>query len=390
MAFFKRAKDGAPTVPITGPVRLPESPSSLDSVRSGDIVVVTASDISTDAAKLLVEAKVAAIINTVPSFSGQVPAAGPEILVASGIAVIDDTGTGIRDLLRNGDILTITTGEITRDGELIATGVRQTQASVAAQVADSVTGVVNRVDSIAVNATEHLRRERAMLLDGSKIPHLEQPLTKRAAIVVSDTFDAKDDFKRLKRFIQDNDPAIIAIGSAADLVIAAGFTPEVTIAGPEEFSSAAVAKSRQLVVVAPDGRIPTPERFEKGGAKPIVFPSSSPAVDLAILLADTNGAAAIIHVGAAPDLATFIESDPVDAGAHLMTRLRASTKLVDAKTVAYFQTQRLGWFAPLFLLLCALIALTVAISLTPLGDEWTGGLQDQASSFFSWFKGLFS
>lgn len=390
MALFRRKKSSSSLPGITGPVRIAPSPRDFGIVRSGDVVVLSVSDLDEDAAQQLVEKQIAGVVNTVPSYSGTYPSRGPAILVDADVPVIDSTGGGLVDLVRNGEILRLHDGGVFRGDELLAQGVSLSATHVAAQLEDSTSGMATRLDSIALNATERLRREQPMYIEGAKIPRLSQPVEGRPVVVVSDTFDAAADLKRIRRFIQDNDPVLIGVAGGLEVLSKAGFTPDVAVGSADEISSAAVSAATEIVVVAADGRIPIPERFEKSGRKPLVFPATGPVRDLAILLADHHDPAVIVEVGGAPSLAEYLDRDPVEIGSNFITRLRTATSVVDARVVHHFQVQRLGWFTPTLLLIAALIALVVAVGVTPFGEPYADRVVDAVSDFFSWIKGLIS
>ena len=78
---------------ITGTARVDRDIDRLlRRVGPGDIVVLDALDLDRITADALVEAGVAAVVNASPSISGRYPNLGPEVLVANGVTLIDETG----------------------------------------------------------------------------------------------------------------------------------------------------------------------------------------------------------------------------------------------------------------------------------------------------------
>ena len=69
-----------------------------------------------------------------------------------------------------------------------------------------------------------------------------------------------------------------------------------------------------------------PERLEKHGKQVATFVSTGADDDLAILLADTNEASVIIHVGAPADLSQFLDRAPTEAARMFVSRLRAGVE----------------------------------------------------------------
>ena len=78
---------------ITGTARVDRDIDRLlRRVTPGDIVVIDVQDLDRVTADALVEANIAAVVNASSSISGRYPNLGPEVLVANGITLVDDTG----------------------------------------------------------------------------------------------------------------------------------------------------------------------------------------------------------------------------------------------------------------------------------------------------------
>ena len=67
----------------------------LNRLHPGDIAVIDVADLDRSTADALVNARVSAVVNAQPSISGRYPNLGPEVLIASGVALLDDVGTDI-------------------------------------------------------------------------------------------------------------------------------------------------------------------------------------------------------------------------------------------------------------------------------------------------------
>ena len=68
----------------------------------GDIAIIDHVDLDRVAAESLVAAKVAAVVNAQPSISGRYPNLGPELLVASGIPLLDNVGDEVFAAVKEG------------------------------------------------------------------------------------------------------------------------------------------------------------------------------------------------------------------------------------------------------------------------------------------------
>ena len=64
----------------------------LRRVCPGDIAVLDVLDLDRITADALVDAEIAAVVNASPSVSGRYPNLGPEVLMANGVTLIDETG----------------------------------------------------------------------------------------------------------------------------------------------------------------------------------------------------------------------------------------------------------------------------------------------------------
>src|SRR3954449_8633672 len=100
-------------------------------LRPGDIAVIDHVDIDRVAADSLVAVGVAAVLNVKPSISGRYPNLGPEVLIQSGIVLVDDLGEEVFDRISEGALVSIDGGTVLLDGEPVATGIQQDDQTVA-------------------------------------------------------------------------------------------------------------------------------------------------------------------------------------------------------------------------------------------------------------------
>ena len=88
---------------VTGTARVDRDVDRLlRRIAPGDIVVIDAQDLDRITADALVEADVAAVVNASTSISGRYPNLGPEVLVANGIMLVDDTGPEVFKKVKDG------------------------------------------------------------------------------------------------------------------------------------------------------------------------------------------------------------------------------------------------------------------------------------------------
>src|ERR1700712_3829248 len=108
---------------VTGVARVSRrSGTLLNKLNDGDIVVIDHIDIDRSTADALVKAGVTAVINAAPSISGRYPNLGPEILVASGVILVDEVGEKIFTRLKDGAKIRLDGASVYLGEELIAEG----------------------------------------------------------------------------------------------------------------------------------------------------------------------------------------------------------------------------------------------------------------------------
>ncbi len=373
-----------------GTVRFARHGKDFATLRAGDVAVVDLPELDSRQAQSLIDQRVRAVINASPSSSGRIPNTGPQMLSHAGITLIDVTSEGIWSRLNSGDRVRIDRGSVFKDEILVASGVELDQRRTAADLAAAQSGLATRLDSLTANAADHIQREHAMLMDGVSVPRLRTRLRHRPVVVVSRGFDDAADLRGLRRYIESSDPVLIGAGPGADLLLEAGYVPRIVIGSLDTLSDRAIRSAGEVVVTTTSGVLDMPERLERHGKEISTFVSTGSDDDLAILLADTNEAAVIIHVGAPANLSQFLERAPTDVARMFVAKLRAGSKIVDAKAVHYFSANRVPVWPLLLLLLAGVIAVIAAIAVTPVGHDWFGSTGDHIADVGTWIKGLFS
>jgi len=388
MAIWNR-KTPAPAVAtgIIGTLRSARNDKDVSGLRPGDIALVNQSDLDGQIAGALIDRNVGAVINV--GASRRVPSIGPQMLSKAGIALIHIPAGGESEL-KGGDRVRIESGRVFKNDRLIATGEALDHASTVSAFAAAESTLATRLDSLAANAADHIQREHAMLMDGASVPRVRTKLRNRPVVVVSRGHDASADLAGLRRYIAENDPVLIGAGTGADLLIDAGYEPRIVIGALDNLSDRAIRSAGEVVVTSASGRLEMPERLERHGKAVSTFASTGSDDDLAILLADTNEAEVIVHVGGPANLSQFLDGAPTDVARMFVARLRVGAKIVDAKAVHHFSTQRLALWPIALLFAAAVIAVAAAVAVTPVGHDWFGGLNAHLGDLRIWIKGLFT
>lgn len=361
------------------------------SMHEGDIAVIDLTDLDRSQAEALAERKVRAVVNAGQSTTGRFPNLGPRILADAGITLIDQVGQGIWTRLKNGDTVRIDGSRVFKGEVLVAQGVSQDDASVTASLGAAEQSLATRLESLMANATDHLHRERDLLLEGARIPNLSTRLRRRPVVVVSRQFEWNTDLRRLRRWIRDHDPVLIGAADGADALLDAGHQPDVVLGTLDELSDRAIRSGAEVVITTPSGHTAAgAERFERAKVDIVRFVATGASTDLAILLADSNDAPVIIEVGAPKGLVQLLERGPADVASTFLTRLRAGSRLVDAKAVGHFAAESMPVWPVLLILLAGLFAVVAAVAVTPVGGDWFDSAGDRLGDAQTWIEGLFT
>lgn len=374
---------------IVGVVRFARTAAaSTKALREGDIAVVDLPDLDRGQAEVLVARGVRAVLNAAESSTGRFPNLGPQVLADAGITLVDRVGPGIWSRLRSGDTVRIAGGKVFKDEVLVAQGHMVDDATRTQRLGVAERDLATRLGSLTANASDHLERERDLLLEGARVPRLATGLRGRPVVVVSRTYGWKDDLARIRRWIRDSGAVVVGVTAGADALMDAKITPDVVIGHLDDLSDRALRSGADVVVVTSSGRGEGHERFERAGVDVTTFTASGAPSDLAILLADSNDAPVIVEVGAPRGLVEFLERGTAEVASSFVTRLRAASTLVDARAVAHFTRRTMPAWPVLLVLVAGVLAVVAAIGVTPTGADWYDALGERLGDLRTWLEGL--
>jgi uncharacterized membrane-anchored protein len=356
----------------------------------GDVAVIDHLDIDTVAAEALVARRPVAVVNAASSTSGRYPNLGPEILLAAGITLVDGVGREVMVAIAEGDRVRVHGGDVYVRDDLVASGTLQTEETVAAAMAEARAGLAVQMEAFAANTMEFLRRERDLLLDGVGVPEITTDLDGRHVLVVVRGYHYKEDLQTLRHYVREYKPVVIGVDGGADAVLDAGLSLHMIGGDMDSVSDKALRSGAEVVVHAyRDGRAPGLERVRQLGIEPVVFPATGTSEDVAMLLADDKGAELIVAVGTHATLVEFLDKGRSGMASTFLTRLRVGGKLIDAKGVSRLYRSRISSWQVLLLLACGLLALFVAMSVTPAGQATLALGHARWDDLVSWIQGLF-
>ncbi len=362
---------------------------------TGDIVVIDQADLDRATAEALVAAQVSGVVNAAPSISGKFPNLGPEVLLAAGIALVDGAGRDVLGTVRDGSTVRLHEGGVfagRADDTEIARGFEQDSDSVADLMIEAKAGMSAQLEAFSANTIEFLRRERMLVLDGVGVPETAVELEGRHVLVVASGYGHADDLHRLRRYIREYRPVLIGVDAGADTLCGAGHRPDLIVGDPDGIATDTLKRAREVVVPAHvDGFAPGLERIQDLGIGAVTFPASGNPEDLALLLADTHGAALVVTTGFQASLHEFLDRGRSGSNpSTFLTRLRLGGKLVDAPAVAALQRSRVPTSAVVLLVVAVLAVVLVALAVSGLGAVYLGGAFDAGGAVIDYVKGLFT
>jgi uncharacterized membrane-anchored protein len=363
----------------------------LSRIGRGDIAVLDQVDLDGPTAEALVEAGVAAVVNRAQMISGRFPNRGPQLLLDAGIPMVDQAdGTGGRDLLSavaDGRPVVLRGGTLLAGDQVLAEGRALTRDDVAHQLADAESGLTSQLHTLTHNSAEFLRREEALILHGEGVPRVRTRLRGRPVVVVGQGPDDAAELRRLRRYLREVRPVVIATGDGLAVTRAAGLSPDVVVLDgrTEDLPGAKSLRACRDVVITEARGGPRSgagsDRFERIGVRAIAMQTTATPADAALLLADASGAAPIIGVGLRGTVEEFLDGTRDGLGSGYVTRLRVGPRLVDATAVPMLYSGQLRARHAYLVLLIGLIAVAAAIATTDVGHQWVLDLRDQLDQF---------
>ncbi len=373
---------------VAGVVRLDRRTKNLTRrLRPGDIALIDHLDIDRVSAEALVASQVAAVVNVSDSVSGRYPNLGPEIIAAAGIPLVDRVGSEVFMTLNEGDVVRIDEGTIYRKGVAVGSGEVLDAERILELMAAARSGLSTQLEAFTANTMEYLRRERALLLDNVGVPDITTPLERRHVLIVVRGYDYRDDLNALRPYIREYRPVLVGVDGGADALVEAGYTPDMIIGDMDSVGDTTLRCGAELVVHAyRDGRAPGLERVERLGLDAVVFPATGTSEDIAMLLADSKGAALIVAVGTHATLVEFLDKGRSGMASTFLTRLRIGPKLVDAKGVSRLYSSSIRAWQMMLLLVAGLLALAVAIAATPTGQGWLSVIDARWHDVVYWVR----
>jgi uncharacterized membrane-anchored protein len=364
----RRARPAPPGGPITGVARVDARTKRLvKRLRPGDIAVINHEDLDRVAAETLVDIGPAAVVNAAASVSGRYPNQGPLLLCRAGIPLIDDVGPEVMDAVGEGAVLTVDGDRVLAGDEVIATGTRQTTASVALDIEEARANMGVALERFAVNTVEYVREEIGLLTGELDVPELAVDMADRHVLIVVRGSGHKDDLALLQRsgYVREVRPVVVAVDGGADALLGIGIVPDLIVGDFDSVSERALGCGAQLVVHGyTDGRAPGAKRLDDLGLDYEVVSASGTSEDVAMLMAYQQGAELIVAVGAHSSMVDFLDKGRAGMASTFLVRMKVGARLVDAKGVSRLYRTSVRTTDLLWMILAAVFTLAVALMLS--------------------------
>jgi uncharacterized membrane-anchored protein len=360
-----------PAPPLTGAARLDRRTKNLvKRLRPGEIAVIDHADLDRIAAEDLVDRGPLAVVNVAESSTGRYPNAGPLVLAKAGVKLIDVDGAPLFDELDEGDRISVTGGEVRRNGTVVASGRVIDLQTATAQLERQRELIDSALVAFAENTMKHARGEVELLSGKLDLPAVRTRFRGRHALIVVRGTTYRRDLQALRAYIEDTRPVLVGVDGGADAILEEGFAPDVVLGDMDSASDAVLASGAELLVHAyQDGRAPGVERLERLGLEFVVVPAAGTSQDVAMLLAFEKGASLIVSVGAHFNLTEFLDKNRAGMSSTFLTRLRIGEILVDAKGVSRLYNPGVrGWQMWAFLAVALVLIVVVVLSSPALAE----------------------
>jgi uncharacterized membrane-anchored protein len=303
-------------------------------LQAGEIAIIDHEDLDRVAAETLIEAGAGAVVNASESITGRYPNLGPLLLAAAGIPIVDNVGPEVMSAVGEGALVTVDGDHIVVDGQKVASGDRQTLASLEDRVAEARQRMGQELERFAQNTLEYMRKEGHLLTDVPDVPDIGIEFAGRHVLIVVRGAEYKDDLAYIRRsgYLRDVRPVLIGVDGGADALLEMGCRPDVIIGDFDSVSERALECGARLVVHAyAGGRAPGADRLDRHGLQYTRFESAGTSEDIAMLLAYEQGAELIVAVGTHNSMVEFLDKGRAGMASTFLVRMKVGPILVDAK-----------------------------------------------------------
>lgn len=368
---------------VTGTVKLDKRTKNLATrLHQGEIALIDHLDIDSVSAQMLIDKRVAAVINASPSISGRYPNIGPKMLLKAGIPILDNVGPEIFEQVKEGDSITISGCEVRSDGSILGSGKELTAKAVEQLLEESKHNLDAELEQFAENTLTYVLKEKSLLLDTTRLPVIDTKIGGKHVLIVVRGHGHKEDLISLRAYINEMKPVLIAVDGGADALIEMGYKPDMIVGDMDSVSDNALRAGAEIVVHAytdESRTVPGLERLKKLKLDSKIAAVPGTSEDVAMLLAYEKGAELIVAVGTHSNLIDFLDKGRKGMSSTFLVRLKVGSRLVDARGASKLYRGKPGLRYAGVLVLAAMAALVTIVALSP-------GVQDQIKLFIAEHK----
>lgn len=369
---------------VRGTIRLDKRTKNLAKrLKPGEIALIDHVDIDSTAARMLVDAKVVAVINVSKSCSGRYPNLGPRVLLEAGIPLIECLDTDLFKGIKEGEQIVLRDGAICRNDSVIVECELLTEARIDDLLQDAKKNLGAELEHFAENTLSYVTREKSLLLDPANVPEVKTLIDGRHALVVVRGEGYKEDLAIIRTYIRDVRPVLIGVDGGADALVEIGLKPDIIIGDMDSVTDSTLRCGAELIVHAyASGEAPGLARLQELGLEAIVCSVPGTSEDIALLLAYEKGAEVIVAVGTHSHLIDFLDKGRKGMSSTFLVRLKVGTRLVDAKGVSKLYRVQPSGRPIAALALAALVVVITIIALSPTVQDRLQSVTDEIRSKF--------
>jgi uncharacterized membrane-anchored protein len=332
----------------------------------GDVAIIDHEDLDRVTAEALVETGVEVVVNASCFTSGKYPNSGPMILCDAGIHLLDNVGNNVFEVIKEDSPVTVEGAALIYEGRVVADGKRLTRSFLCDEMAKANQRLGEELERFAANTLEYMKKEKELILDGSRVPDTKYDFTGRHALIVVRGYDYKADLKALRAYIREMKPILIGVDGGADALVEEGYKPDIIIGDMDSVIDSTLSSGAELIVHAyPGGKAPGLKRLSDLGLPSMTFEAAGTSEDIAMILAYEKGAELLVAVGTHANLVEFLDKGRQGMSSTFLVRLKVGGKLVDAKGVNKLYQSSVKVSQLILLLFAAMIAIITIVMAAP-------------------------
>ena len=341
-------------------------------IQPGQVALLRHEDVDEVAALSLLEARVKAVINTLPFLSGSFPATGAKRLLAAGIPLYEVHAADADRLMQLPDHTPVRIEENrlyigAADQALVIPLQSVTAASIEHKWREAHQRLDHTLSQFIDNTLLYAHLEKDLFLKPLPKLRLHVHMANRHVVVVVRGKHYHQDLQMLASYIRECRPVLIAVDGGADALLEEGYQPDLIIGDMDSVSDRALCCGAEVVVHAyPDGRAPGRERVERLGIPHQIIPAPGTSEDVAMLLAYEEQAELIVTIGTHTNMIDFLEKGRKGMASTLLVRTKIGPKLIDAKGVSQLYQPRFSWGSWVLFAIAAVVPIVAILTVNPI------------------------